>query len=173
MSVLFVVSYYQQRDYSGQVKILEKNRVFKVMRIKFFLGAPVITSLVETNLFIIEGRVEEYLLVVPPLNSLNVTINVEVFSVPCPTVQWKLNGTNILKGDLLYFYNNPCTEELNTFLYRVQFYLIIISQLTSATSGEYSALFNNMGYSNSRSLPYLYVTIPGRIVCLLLLYFVK
>jgi len=114
-------------------------------------------SLVKTNSFAVQDRIKGTLVVLP-LDSRDVTVFVEVFSHPCPSVQWQFNGNNISMENTLYSFNNPCNMKATISSY---FFNLTISNLWLGSSGDYSALFNN-GFSRVQRLPSLYVTVPGK-----------
>ncbi len=93
------------------------------------------------------------------MNSIGVLINVEVYSIPCPTVQWQLNGENISTDDALFTFDQPCAaNELPPYRFQLR-----INYMTFVTSGNYSASFNNPKTGPQR-LPNLYA-IPGEKYC--------
>ena len=118
------------------------------------LAAPVVSALTTTNPTAEPDRREGTVIVAAP-GTLNVTVFVEVTSDPCPTVQWSINDTDISVDSPDYFINNPCGDGSSS----PYTFTITIANLTSATSGQYSAVFRNL--ADSTTLPGLYVTVPG------------
>ena len=124
---------------------------------QFLVVPPRFTPLTTTNSLAVEDRITGTLLV-KPVNTKNVLINVEVYSLPCPAVQWQHNGQNISMDSALFTFDEPCkANELPPY----QFHFTI-HQLGLVSSGNYSALFSN-SKTPIRRLPNLYVTIPGEI----------
>lgn len=111
-----------------------------------------------TNAGSMSDRIEGTVLV-RPLDSMNVMVTAQVFSNPCPSVQWQFNGNNI-SADPLFTFNNPCANEANFSPYQ---FTLTITNLTETTSGSYRAVFDNQGFSSPQTLPSIYVTIPGAI----------
>ena len=106
---------------------------------------------------------DEYLgiLLVKPLNTANISIQYTVNSFPCPSVQWIFNGTNI-KNDTptsSYLITDPCRQEF--FFEKINYFLIIMDNLTMNLSGYYWAVFNN-GISSPTISPLIFVTVPGK-----------
>ncbi len=113
-----------------------------------------------TNLGAVKDRFKGTLLVFP-FNSRDVTVFVEVLSRPCPSVQWQFNGINVSMEHPLFSFNNPCNNKANFSPYEFNF---TISNLFLESSGNYSALFNNDGFSRVQRLPQLYITVPGKFI---------
>ena len=82
-----------------------------------------------------------------------VTVSVMMEADPCPSVQWSHEGSTISSGDA-YTVTDPCAGTPSPFTYS-----LTVGNLTSVTSGAYSALFTNL--AGSAPLPRLYVTVPG------------
>ena len=97
----------------------------------------------------------ESVLLVGELNAVGVRVVAMVESDPCPTVQWSFNGNDIASSDI-YMISDPCTDPKSGSPY--EFYLTI-ANLTSDTSGRYSAVFTH--FSGSTTLPNFLITIPG------------
>ena len=114
---------------------------------------PVVSGLTTTNPMAVSDRIEGTLIIADS-NTPNVTVTVEVAADPCPEVRWSVNGTTISENSSGYFLNNPCIDVSPPYNFT-----IIITNLTLATSGQYSAVFRNTG--GSTTLPGLYVTVPG------------
>ena len=96
----------------------------------------------------------EGILLVGELNA-DVRVVALVESDPCPTVQWRFNGIDIASF-INFMISDPCTDPNPVFPY--EFTLTIVN-LTSATSGRYSAVFTH--FNGSTSLPDFLVTVPG------------
>ena len=90
-----------------------------------------------------------------------VVLSVYVAADPCPNIPvWSFSGAVITAGDS-YSFSNPCTDlsASSPFLYT-----LTVNNLTSETSGEYSANFSNL--AGQTTLPKTYITIPGMCVCM-------
>ena len=112
-----------------------------------------VQPLTESTAGAIMDRYEGVLLV----GELNVDVGViaMVESDPCPTVQWRFNGNDIASGDI-YMISDPCTDPNSTSPYECT---LTIVNLTSATSGIYSAVFTH--FSGSTILSDFFITVPG------------
>ena len=116
--------------------------------------APMVRPLTESIAGAVMDRYEGVLLV-GELNAPDVRVVAMVESDPCPTVQWSFNGNNIASGDI-YMISDPCTDPNSASPYE---YTLTITNLTSATSGRYSAVFTH--FSSSTTLSDFLVTVPG------------
>ena len=89
-----------------------------------------------------------------------VVLSVYVEADPCPDAPiWTFKG-DVISNANGYALNNPCTEDLSAsspFLYT-----LTINNMTSETSGAYSANFSNL--AGLATLPQTYITIPGMCV---------
>ncbi len=105
-----------------------------------------------------DARVDrlEGTVIVPENDFLNFVVEVVVNSDPCPhTVFWTFHGSNITGGDM-YTFNDPCAVDgLPSHIFT-----LTIANLTTATSGRYSATFANL--AGSVSLPGLLISIPSK-----------
>ena len=87
-----------------------------------------------------------------------VIVKVVVKANPCPgTFQWLLNNSRLSNGTE-YSFNNPCDDSSasSPFLYT-----LTINDLTSGTSGYYSANFSNS--AGDGSSPTVYISVPGNV----------
>ncbi len=84
-----------------------------------------------------------------------VTVPVTVEADPCPSVQWSFKGSNIANGDN-YTITNPCVANAESPFT----FMLTVTNLTSETSGAYSANFSNL--AGNGMLPDLYITLEGR-----------
>ena len=116
--------------------------------------SPVVRPLTESTAGVVSDRYEGVLLVTE-LNAADVRVVAMVESDPCPTVQWRFNGDNIAGGDT-YMIADPCTNSSSTSPYE---FTLTIANLTSTTSGRYSAVFTH--FNGSTSLPDFLITVPG------------
>ena len=114
---------------------------------------PVVQPLPDSTTGAVPDRYEGVLLV-GELNDPDVVV-ARVESDPCPTVQWRFNGNDIASGDI-YMISDPCTDPNSASPYE---FTLTIANLTSATSGRYSAVFTH--FSGSDTLSNFLVTIPG------------
>ena len=117
--------------------------------------APMVRPLTESTAGAVMDRYEGVLLV-GELNAPDVRVVAMVESDPCPTVQWSFNGNDIANGDI-YMISNPCTDPNSASPYE---FTLTIANLTSATSGRYSAVFEH-SFHDSTTLPDFLVTVPG------------
>ena len=115
---------------------------------------PVVRPLTESTAGAVMDRYEDVLLV-GELNAADVRVVAMVESDPCPTVQWRFNGNDITSGDN-YIISDPCADLNSASPYE---FTLTIANLTSATSGRYSAVFTH--FSGSTILSDFLVTIPG------------
>ena len=122
----------------------------------FLLVAPMPQPLTLTNPTAVPDRIVGNLIVAPP-QTLDLVVTAMVDSDPCPTVQWSFMNTDITSG-AMYTVNNPCEDPAAQSPYT---FTLMIANLTSETSGEYSAIFTNPVLGTSTPLPDLFVTVPG------------
>ena len=115
---------------------------------------PIVRPLTESTAGAVMDRYEGVLLVWE-LNAADVRVVAMVESDPCPTVQWRFNGNDIASGDN-YMISDPCADLSSASPYE---FTLIIANLTSATSGRYSAVFTH--FSGSTTLSNFLVTVPG------------
>ena len=74
---------------------------------------------------------------------------------PCPSVQWRVNDTNIGASDIYRMYD-PCPV---TPAGSPSYYFSLIITVTTATAGTYSAILSNP--AGTTSIPDVFVTPPG------------
>ena len=120
------------------------------------IETPTIEPLTSTNALAVADRIEGTVLVLP-FNTTDLVLRVLLDSNTCPNIQWQFNGENVTTTNTAFSFNDPCADDNNFSPYDFNF---TIANLTSATSGSYSALFNNE-FSTVVYLPAFYVTIPG------------
>ena len=89
-------------------------------------------------------------------NGDTVMFSVDVVSDPCPTIEWRFNGTQLGPSNSTFNYNDPCTVP-GALSPNWTFTLAV--ELTAATSGPYTAIFTNI--AGTTELPPAYFTIPG------------
>ena len=119
----------------------------------FLLAFPVVIDFTSTNLMVVSDIVGPY--ISADSGTANLMVTLDVVSDPCPSVRWGFDGTDITNDSPGYSINNPCgggSTPPFTFT-------ITIANLTSATSGRYSAVFSNPAFGST--LFHLVVTIPG------------
>ena len=121
----------------------------------FLTVAPVVSPLVMTNADAVGDRLEGTVIVADPFTDL--TITARVTSDPCPAVQWTFRSTVIGANSEMFSYNNPCAADNPSSPY---IFNLTIANLTTETSGQFSAVFSHLGANVS--LPGLLVTIPGQ-----------
>ena len=92
-------------------------------------------------------------LLVAPSDGGNVVLFAEVTADPCPTIEWRLNGTAI--GGPGYTLNNPCSSPPGT----TSFNFSLTIAATSATAGRYTAVLTNP--ARSRNVDAVFVSPPG------------
>ena len=92
-------------------------------------------------------------------NGSTVMFSVDVVSDPCPSIEWRFNGTQLGPSNSTFNYNDPCTAP-GALSPNWTFTLAV--ELTAATSGPYTATFTNI--AGTTELPPTYFTIPGRIL---------
>ncbi len=120
-----------------------------------YTAAPIALAFNETELPGAERDRELGTLYVDGFGSM-VTVPVIVEADPCPSVQWSFKGSNIANGDN-YTITNPCVANAESPFT----FMLTVTNLTSETSGAYSAIFNNL--AGDGMLPDLYITLEGTI----------
>ena len=106
-----------------------------------------------SQLLTVDTIIEKPLLVALSVGG-QVTLFVEVIADPCPSIQWRLNGTAVSNGGN-YIIGNPCFSAPDG----TTFNFILTITATAVTSGTYSAtLTNQVGTAN---VPDVFVTPPG------------
>ena len=111
-----------------------------------------------TSDFLTEDRdIEKPLLVAHSVGG-QVTLFALVTADPCPSIQWRLNGSNITNGGN-YIIGDPCpsSEDGTT-----TFNFTLTITANSATAGIYDATFSNE--AGTREVPDVFVTPPGMLV---------
>ena len=96
-------------------------------------------------------------LIVADSGTIDLFVTAVVDSDPCPTVQWSFMNTAITSG-AMHTVNNPCEDPAAQSPYT---FTLTIANLTSETSGKYSAVFTNPVFGTTTPLPDLFVTVPG------------
>ena len=119
-----------------------------------FAVIPIVQPLTTSNVNAVEDR-REGILFVQELDT-PIVITVMVDSDPCPTVQWRINGNDI-ESDDIYRISDPCINDPNSI--SPYEFTLTIANLTSNTSGRYSAVFTH--FSGSTTLSDFLVTFPG------------
>ena len=100
-------------------------------------------------------------LLVAPRVGGQVTLFAVVTADPCPTIQWRLNGSAISHDDAGYIIDNPCGS-LGS---HTSFNFTLTITATSATAGTYNATLTNA--AETREVPDVFVTPPGMLCWLL------
>ena len=119
----------------------------------FFAVRPSVADLAMTNPSAVNDRRVGAVIVA---DSGSVSAIAEVTSDPCPEVQWMFGDTNITGDREDYTFDNPCVPGSSS----PHTFTLTIANLTTATSGAYSAVFSN--FAGTTILPKLFVTVPGR-----------
>ena len=84
-----------------------------------------------------------------------VTLFAVVTADPCPSIQWRLNGSAVSDGGN-YIINNPCSgASAGT----TSFNFTLTITVTSATAGIYNATLTNA--AETTEVPDVFVTLPG------------
>ena len=99
----------------------------------------------------VDPIIGERLLVAPSVGGQVVLFAAVMNADPCPTIQWRLNGTAISNGGN-YGISNPCSSAG-----LVNYTLTITAN--AATRGLYDATMTNP--ARSRTVPGVFVTPPG------------
>ena len=105
-----------------------------------------------TNPTAVEDRLDGTVIIANP--GSRITVTVQVTADPCPTVEWSLND-NILMNDSMHSISDPCSIVAQIFSFT-----LTINNFSLPQSGQYSAIFSNLG--GSTPLPGLTVTVPGK-----------
>ena len=106
------------------------------------------------NVLTVDSGLNKRLLVAPSVGG-QVTLFAVVTADPCPTVQWRLNGSVVTNGGN-YMIGNPCsTAPAGT----TSFDFTLQINANSATTGTYTATFTNQ--AGSANMQEVYVTPPG------------
>ena len=108
--------------------------------------------------FLTEDRdIEKPLLVAQSVGG-QVTLFAVVTADPCPTIEWRLNGSNITNAGN-YIISNPCSSSEDG---TTTFNFTLTITANSATAGIYNATFSND--AGTREVPDVFVTPPGMLV---------
>ena len=97
-------------------------------------------------------------LLVAPRVGGQVTLFAVVTADPCPTIQWRLNGSAISQSNPGYTIGNPCGS-LGSHTGTTSFNFTITITATSAIAGTYNAILTNA--ARTREVPDVFVTPPG------------
>ena len=92
-------------------------------------------------------------LLVAPIVGGNAVLFAVVTADPCPTIHWRVNGSNI--GSAGYTLNNPCSSPAGT----TSFNFTLTIAATSARTGTYNAVLANP--AGTQNVPEVFVTPPG------------
>ena len=92
-------------------------------------------------------------LLVAPSDGGNAILFAEVTADPCPSIEWRVNGTAI--GSAGYTLNNPCSSPAGT----TSFNFTVTIAATSARTGRYTAVLTNR--AGSRNVDAVFVSPPG------------
>ena len=92
-------------------------------------------------------------LLVAPSDGGNAVLFAEVIADPCPTIEWRVNGTAI--GSAGYTENNPCSSPAGT----TSFNFTLTIAVTSATAGRYTAVLTNR--AGTQNVDAVFVSPPG------------
>ena len=86
-----------------------------------------------------------------------VTLFAVVTTSSCPTVQWRVNASNISKSDAQYTIGDPCPSV--SFLNVSSYNFTLTITVTAMTAGTYSAILSNP--AGTIEVPDVFVTPPG------------
>ena len=75
----------------------------------------------------------------------------------CPTVQWRVNASNISKSNAQYTIGDPCPSV--SFLNVSSYNFTLTITVTAMTAGTYSAILSNP--AGTIEVPDVFVTPPG------------
>ena len=92
-------------------------------------------------------------LLVAPRVGGKVTLFAVVTADPCPTIEWRVNGTAVSGGG--YTTNNPCSSPVGT----TSFNFTLTITATSATAGTYTAVLTNP--AGTQNVDAVFVSPPG------------
>ena len=93
-------------------------------------------------------------LLVAPSDGGNAILFAVVTADPCPTIEWRVNGTAIGSG-AGYTLNNPCSSPPGT----TSFNFTLTITATSARTGSYTAVLTNP--AGTQNVMPVFVTPPG------------
>ena len=86
-----------------------------------------------------------------------VTLFAVVTTGSCPTVQWRVNASNISKSNAQYIIGDPCPSV--SFLNVASYNFTLTITVTAMTAGTYSAILSNP--AGAIEVPDVFVTPPG------------
>ena len=86
-----------------------------------------------------------------------VTLFAVVTTGSCPTVQWRVNASNISESDAQYTIGDPCPSA--SFLNVSSYNFTLTITVTAMSAGTYSAILNNP--AGTIEVPDVFVTPPG------------
>ena len=92
-------------------------------------------------------------LLVAPSDGGNAVLFAVVTADPCPTIEWRVNGTAVSGAG--YTLNNPCSSPAGT----TSFNFTLTITATSARIGTYTAVLTNP--AGSRNVDAVFVSPPG------------
>ena len=102
----------------------------------------------------VDSIIGKPLLVAPSVGD-QVILFAVVTADPCPTIQWKLNGSAVSNGGN-YTIGNPCSSAPAG---TTSFNFTLTITTNSATAGTYNATFTNA--AGTKNVPDVFVTPPG------------
>ena len=97
-------------------------------------------------------------LLVAPRVGGQVILFAVVTADPCPTIQWRLNGSAINQSNPGYTIGNPCGS-LGSYTGTTSFNFTLTITATTVTTGTYNAVLTNT--AGMREVPDVFVTPPG------------
>ena len=110
-------------------------------------------SLSSSDDLTVDSIIRKPLLVAPSVGA-EVILYAEVTADPCPSIQWRLNGSAVSNGGN-YIIGNPCSSPPGT----TTFNFTLTITVSTATAGTYNAiLINPAGRANTSDV---FVTPPG------------
>ena len=92
-------------------------------------------------------------LLVAPIDGGNAVLFAVVTADPCPTIEWRVNGTAVSGAG--YTLNNPCSSPPGT----ASFNFTLTITATSARTGTYTATLTNA--AGTQDVMPVFVTPPG------------
>ena len=111
-------------------------------------------SLSSSDDLTVDSIIRKPLLVAPSVGA-KVILYVVVSADPCPSIQWRLNGSAVSNGGN-YIIGNPCSSAPAG---TITFNFTLTITANSATTGTYNATLTNA--AGTREVPDVFVTPPG------------